>query len=132
MAHTRPSTWLLGAQRRVLLRRMVVWLMQVVAVVLAAESSGAVHATLDLATFAGVIEHPADGCEQDGRECPPGCPTCHCAHGSVAQSIPLRTLLDQMIPPLPLGLNLAFAETLLPASPARARLDRPPRLTVLS
>src|SRR4051812_29044155 len=34
-------------------------------------------------------EDPRECCtdcpdQDDGRDCPPGCPSCHCAHGSVA------------------------------------------------
>lgn len=36
------------------------------------------------------LDDGADDCcsdcplEKDGKECPPGCPNCHCAHGSIA------------------------------------------------
>lgn len=43
-----------------------------------AELSGATHTVLDV--FAEDGSHESDDCEEDGHECPPGCPGCHCWH----------------------------------------------------
>lgn len=45
-----------------------------------AELSGVTHAALDV--FASDGAHESDDCDEgeDGHECPPGCPSCHCWH----------------------------------------------------
>ena len=43
-----------------------------------AELSGVTHAVLDVLADEGA--HESEDCEEDGHECPPGCPGCHCWH----------------------------------------------------
>jgi len=53
--------------------------------------------------------------EQDGRECPPGCPNCHCSHGGVG----LPAALDEA------DRNIA-AEAQIEAPPYEATVPRAP------
>ena len=49
--------------------------------------SGIAHAAIDAwDSLANKSQQCSDGCENDdsGRECPPGCPKCHCSHVSPA------------------------------------------------
>jgi hypothetical protein len=110
---------------------VAVWLMRLIMVVLAAELSGGIHAALDLAVVVGVVEHPADDCEREGRECPPGCPSCHCSHSAAAYRAPVLALPHAVLPPLACSADRCFSDALIPSSPDRARLDRPPRPSVL-
>lgn len=71
---------------------------------------------------------PNDGCpdERPGRECPPGCPTCHCDHPAAAapRGVPILAVLPAvvgMLIPLPAGSDFP-----VPA-PATSGVWRPPR-----
>lgn len=73
-------------------RNTRVWLpwynaFRILGVVLLLQVSGMAHAVVD--TWDALANHSqpcSDGCENDnsGRECPPGCPKCHCSHVSPA------------------------------------------------
>lgn len=89
--------------------------------------SGAVHHVLDLARVAALVDAEEDRCphEQQGDDCPAGCPTCHCAH--VAPALPT-------VPPPGLA-ALSFATELAATPPDatgpprsfRSSVYRPPR-----
>jgi len=101
---------------------------RVVAMLIALQMSGALHAAADaLASCAGVL---ADGDCDDGdggKQCPPGCPNCHCAARSnvapadVFDVSPLLTRWE--------GQRLAptCRDHAGPRGPERLPLYRPPR-----
>jgi hypothetical protein len=43
--------------------------------------SGAGHALADVIACAQHEHHEEPDCSDDGKDCPPGCPDCHCTHG---------------------------------------------------
>ncbi len=77
------------------------------------------------------LEESSDCCtdcplEQDGKDCPPGCPNCHCGHGGVAlpptfEEPPTRTAkaVEDARP--------APREASVPLAPPLPGLYRPPR-----
>ncbi|TKD10331.1 hypothetical protein [Polyangium fumosum] len=71
--------------------------------------------------------HRDDDCpnEKDGRECPPGCPDCHCAHLMGA----LPPLVSPYLLELPSGADLMLApyEATAPPRPDPSAIYRPPR-----
>lgn len=60
-------------------------LARLVLAVVMLQLGGVVGVVADL-VFAGATADDATECpnEKPGHDCPPGCPTCHCAHGGVA------------------------------------------------
>ena len=61
--------------------------LRILAAVLLLQLSGIAHAAVDTwDSLAHKSQQCSDGCENDdsGRECPPGCPKCHCSHVSPA------------------------------------------------
>lgn len=91
------------------------------------ELSGVAHA---LADFVAVVvahgQHQSD-CddEQGGRSCDPGCPGCHCTHGSPTVAPAARAALESAHPAE--ELVHAPTEALRAPSPDRAPPFRPPR-----
>ena len=113
------------------LPRALRWLglfVRVVAVVIALQMSGALHAAADALTSCAGLSSDSD-CDDGlgGKQCPPGCPNCHCpARSNVAPPevfdvAPLLTRSE--------GQRLAptFRDDAGPAGPERSPLDRPPR-----
>jgi hypothetical protein len=93
--------------------------------------------TFSLTGFAGVFESAATSdvheccadCPGDdhGDDCPPGCPNCHCAHGSVAlprradeRVAVVRNDNGDILPPP--------SEATAPRAPTLPGLYRPPRV----
>ncbi|HET8935039.1 MAG TPA: hypothetical protein VFN67_16435 [Polyangiales bacterium] len=76
-------------------------LLQLLTVLIVCEVSGAVHVALDVAAACGQVEHGENDCEQDGHECPPGCPGCHCPNGAPAWQAPTFTLARALNLPRP-------------------------------
>ncbi len=82
------------------------------------------------------LDDGADDCcadcplEKDGKECPPGCPNCHCAHGSIAlptaveksSTTPVASDSDNEVETAPY-------EASVPRAPPSPGVYRPPRLT---
>ena len=101
---------------------------RVVAVVIALQMSGALHAAADaLRSCAGLVA--AGDCDdgEDGKQCPPGCPNCHCpARSNVTppEAFDVSSLLT-----LSEGQRLAptFRDDAGPPGPVRSPLYRPPR-----
>lgn len=66
--------------------RLALWLalLRVCAVLLVGEFSGLAHTGLDVfESLNGIAHHDADDCDDEqGHECPPGCPNCHCWHAA--------------------------------------------------
>lgn len=91
------------------------------------ELSGVAHV---LADFVEVVvahgKHQSD-CddERGGRACDPGCPGCHCTHGSPTVAPARRALFDSELAES--ELELVPSESLQATSPDRAPPFRPPR-----
>ena len=101
---------------------------RVVAVIIALQMSGALHAAADALTACAGLSADGD-CDdgEGGKQCPPGCPNCQCpARSNVAppaafDASPLLTRSE--------GQRLAttFRDDAGPQGPERSPLDRPPR-----
>jgi hypothetical protein len=108
-------------------------LLRVVAVVIALQMSGALHAAADaLMSCAGLVAGGDCDDEADGQQCPPGCPNCHCpARSNVAppEAFDVSSLLT-----LSEGQRLApvFRDDTGPQGPDRSPLYRPPRAASLA
>lgn len=66
--------------------------------------------------------------EQSGKECPPACPVCHCAHGNIA----LPTSFEKSTePPAPLerSADVTPYEASVSSAPQLPGVFRPPRTT---
>ena len=94
------------------------------------QMTGLPHFAVDaVAAIQGTDEtgHRDDDCpnDKDGRECPPGCPDCHCAHPMGA----LPLLPSPFLLELPSGAEIALApyEATAPPRPDPAAVYRPPR-----
>jgi hypothetical protein len=107
--------------------RLAACLLHVVMLVLAAEVSGTLHAALDIAVEAGVVDHPDDDCERDGHECPPGCLSCHCTHAASAMAGPACDWVDAQLTPRTYSEKPSTFDGRVPSGPERGRIDRPPR-----
>jgi hypothetical protein len=97
-------------------------------VLLALQLSGVGHALADLRFFgddASSEQHGDCSSEEPGRDCPPGCPTCHHANGGVG-SLPLQAGFI-VIPPVPEVANFAPSEADAPSSPELPSVFRPPK-----
>ena len=67
-------------------RQVLFSALRALVVLLALQLSGVTHAVGDLLMFLDdsmAEEHTDCSSEKPGRDCPPGCPTCHHAHGGV-------------------------------------------------
>ncbi len=115
-------------QRPQQMGRLLLHAMRLLAFALAVQLSGSPHLLAD-----AVFGHEdswdlgsADPCsdDEDGRQCPPGCPTCHCVHAQV----PFTSRIEP-----PQDLPRLFVPTYgerrdeFPPSPPPRSLFRPPR-----
>jgi hypothetical protein len=92
--------------------------------------SGYGHMVTDLLETFGVLEEHSDDCSDEGdRECPPGCPTCHCVH-CVTPALPAPAVSDMLAPPIATSIASMEAPRRTPASPDLPHVYRPPRATV--
>lgn len=97
-----------------------------------------VISTFELSEIAPVVaeivaygEQEADGCsdcplDSDGRECPPGCPRCHCSHGAAS----LPPMFERRSSPVVVAVAPASAapyEATAPRAPPLPSVYRPPR-----
>ena len=114
---------------------VVVALLRLVLVLAALGISGLAPAVADLIACDEV--HDAASCsdcplEQDGRDCPPGCPSCHCVHAGIGLP-PVDALhvatLDRDVEAAAIPYEAA-----VPRAPPASDVYRPPRgsLTVAS
>jgi hypothetical protein len=108
--------------------------LRLLVVLFAAEFSGAVHTALDVAAALGVMEHPDDGCDSDEQDhdCPPGCPSCHCAHGALAWTPPRSELRRGAVHPPVEAASFVPCESVPAQGAVLTPPDRPPRIAVLS
>jgi len=104
------------------------WLLQVLALSLVGEISGALHTGLDAASHAGLLAHGDEDCEAgEDHECPPGCPSCHCAHSVVPSAQPRIEHAIKVEHPVRVALGFLPREELPPSGPDQSPLYRPPR-----
>jgi len=120
----RPYTHKVASSRRALLAAL-----RVLVVLFCVQVSGFTHFVTDTLAAVGVVERHSDDCndEPDGRECPPGCPTCHCSHCGTSA-----------LPPPTRGPEISIVEIesaaviqnegRAPSEPELASVYRPPRL----
>lgn len=99
------------------------------ALCLALQFSGVVHFATDLwLSSVGAAERCGD-CpdDEEGKECPPGCPSCHCTH--VSPMLPEPSGAPALVGLLPLGeVTWGPHQSGTPPSPAPGSLYRPPRV----
>lgn len=107
----------------------VLWLLNVLTFVVAMQVSGLPHQVVDLVFHddcAADCEHGTDT-DEDGSECPPGCPTCHnCVH---AQALYVSENVGGLT--MPPAMNEAAVERRAdgpPTNPIRDSVFRPPRV----
>lgn len=102
--------------------------LRVLSVCLAMQLSGVAHFALDLwLSGAAAAEHfhECDD-EDDGEPCPPGCPSCHCAHVSPALPVPSEVpAVAELIPLLEVAWFPYRGGAPPPATPPS--VYRPPR-----
>lgn len=65
--------------------------------------------------------------ESNGKECPPGCPNCHCVHGQIA-SLPASSPVLEMLLSSSDAATVEPPEASAPHAPFLPSLYRPPRI----
>jgi hypothetical protein len=108
--------------------RLLALALRCMTLLLACELSGVVHAAVDVAAALSEREHAENDCEQEGHECPPGCPGCHCPNNAVAWTAPVFPGLRELRIPRPAA-ALRPSGTLPPREADTAGLYRPPKLS---
>ena len=104
--------------------------LRVVVVLLSFQLSGLGHAVADLfINDDASAEHDSDCTGDPGKDCPPGCPSCHYPGGSVG-SLPPR-YVSALLTRYPSSPVVAFVPTEAdaPASPDLPPVFRPPKST---
>lgn len=106
--------------------RLVCSFVRVIALLAIVEASGIANIASDVLVAAGVVA-AHDDCDDDeqGGECPPGCPMCHCFHCGMT-SVPLARRSEPIEPEHRELLPRPNDATALPA-PALPSVYRPPR-----
>lgn len=109
--------------------RLLVITVRMIVAVTAVQITGIPHVVRDvIAAVQGDDAHEQCPNDEDGRECPPGCPSCHCAHPMNAlPSVPPPMLLDGFVP---IEVAVTSYKAQVPAGPEPASLYRPPRSAV--
>lgn len=111
------------------LLHVVLLVLRVLAVVVSVQVSGAGVLAAELAC----ADDAGDGCctdcpvEKDGKECPPGCPNCHCSHGNVGLP-PVFVSTSVKLPRINTHVRPPPFEARVPRAPALPSVYRPPRL----
>ena len=107
-------------------------MLRLCSVLLVAELSGTVHIALDvLESLRGEAHQGLDDCDDEGRECPPGCASCHCWRGAPAVVLtPAACVLTQPLGAAP-SESVGFVPyaALAPSGAHRDSVYRPPRAT---
>lgn len=104
---------------------------RVIALLAAVEASGIANVANDVLVAVGIVAGHPDECddEEQGGECPPGCPMCHCFHcGMSSLPAPARSELLQPHEP---ELLLMALDTTIPPKPDLPCVYRPPRIALL-
>jgi hypothetical protein len=94
-----------------------------VLVALGLQMSGVGHVLADALDLLAELEHQDADCSDGGKECPPGCPDCHCVH--------MRSLVvvSAMGEPFEYATLIEFPWLVesRPKTPPEEALYRPPR-----
>lgn len=94
-----------------------------------AQTTGLMHVAIDVVTtIAGIEDHDECPDEQNGRECPPGCPICHCSHGATALPPALAAAFVEAFDPATTVAPDPMQES-APRAPVMPGVYRPPRST---
>ena len=107
---------------------MLACVLRVVVLVLSLHISGLATAAFE----SGLVARVEAGCctdcpaESSGKECPPGCPNCHCVHGQVA-SLPASLAVLETLLPSSDAQSTEPLEASAPHAPFLPSLYRPPR-----
>ena len=112
--------------------RLLVLALRVLVAMVSLQVSGVPAAAVEMGFR---MDESVDDCcndcpmEKDGKECPPGCPNCHCTHGSVA----LPTVTEKSGPPTTASVDSdaeepAPYEASVPRAPPLPGVYRPPRV----
>ena len=131
--HTTRATMLdvagsdLSSRRRL---RGAAWVLWIAVALIALQLTGAVHVLAD-AIFSDepCLASMSGGCSDEaaGMDCPPGCPSCHCAHGGVG-SLPSRASSELLPIADDASQTLALTDPRSPkTSSYHAFVFRPPR-----
>jgi len=110
------------------LLHVVLLALRVLAVVVSVQVSGAGILVAELAC----VDDAGDGCctdcplEKDGKECPPGCPNCHCSHGGIALAPAFESVTTQVVEIDERVLQRPY-EAGVPHAPKLPSVYRPPR-----
>ena len=108
---------------------LALWLLNVLTFVAAMQVSGLPHQVVDLVVHddcADDCEHSDTDDDDDGSECPPGCPTCHnCVHAQ-ALYVPENAAGLTMPPAMNEGATEPRDDA-PPTNPFRDSVFRPPR-----
>ena len=111
------------------LRLVLFSAVRVLVVLLSLQLSGIGHALGDAGFFSDEVapaQHGDCSSDEPGRDCPPGCPTCHHANGGVG-SLPLQADFVVM-PAVPGVARFSLSEADDPSSPELPSVFRPPKL----
>ena len=111
------------------LARLLAMLGHLLLVVVTLQFAGITHGIVDVvqATAPAFVHDDGSGCpyEEQGQDCPPGCPKCHCVHATHAVAPAVAGYVVQSA--VAMGDELCGHDALAPPSGAKSRLDRPPR-----
>ena len=109
--------------------RFALLLVRALVLLIAVGVSGLVGIAAELAeTTADGAGHCCSDCpvEQSGKECPPGCPSCHCSHGGAvlppAVASDVGVAFDPLVEETPAPIAAA-----VPRAPTLPGIYRPPR-----
>jgi len=117
--------------RFVKILQVLVVTMRLIVGLTAVQITGVPHVIADVVTaIQGHEDRSHDDCPNDdgGRECPPGCPSCHCTH--VMNALPSLAPPTVHDPLIPINVAIALYMALEPPGPELAALYRPPREVV--
>ncbi|HEY3493234.1 MAG TPA: hypothetical protein VGK73_01055 [Polyangiaceae bacterium] len=106
----------------------VLLLLRLLAVVLGLQLGGIGHAAADLIESMSSSAEEHEQCPADGAcdDCPPGCPSCHCANRVPSVAANGQPLPFAVEPP-PLDAWLGLAANRAPPGPEPSSVYRPPR-----
>lgn len=107
--------------------RILVIALRMVVAVTAVQISGVSHAVADVIVAVQGGDEYEHNCpnDEDGRQCPPGCPSCHCTHAMNA--LPSLGPSFVLEPLTPIEIPIAPYEAQTPPGPEPGALYRPPR-----
>lgn len=110
--------------------RLLLVVVRVIVAVTAAHITGIPHVVRDVvaAVHGDNVTHEQCPNEEDGRECPPGCPSCHCAHPMNALPSASPPMVLEFLIPIEVAMAPYGAQAPPGAEPTS--LYRPPRSVV--